>query len=35
LLLLANRGNPKSGILSFSDLAKMVGQAKDRYNDEQ
>jgi hypothetical protein len=35
LLLLANHDSTETGVLPFSELAKMVGQTKDRYNDQQ
>ncbi|MET3900032.1 hypothetical protein ABIB57_003995 [Devosia sp. UYZn731] len=35
LLRLANNGASDTEIMPFSELAKMVGQTKGRYNDEQ
>ncbi|HTN62265.1 MAG TPA: hypothetical protein VL147_12050 [Devosia sp.] len=35
LLLLANHDSSETGVLPFSELAKMIGQTKDRYNDQQ
>ena len=35
LLRLANNGSSETEIMPFSDLAKMVGQTKPRYNDQQ